>query len=513
MKSILYSILLISLAFTYSVDFEDLPSFLNDDTVSEEITRPEFEDFMRRFGNDYGYNGTIDTIRENDMKRMRGAVYLDYTGAGLYRESQVTECNNLLLSNLYGNAHSRSPSSLNTEHAVENMREKILKYFHASPSEYSIVFTSGATGALHTVGEIFPWSKDSKFYYLAENHNSVLGIREYAYRFGSGFRVLNEEDLARDESCTCICEGDMKEMFGVHDHNYTYSLFAFPAEDNFAGVKYPLSWIKQVQDGYFPDGNKWLVLLDAAAFIPTNRLDLSKVKPDFVTMSFYKIFGYPTGLGALLIRNSNIDILNKLYWGGGTVSIASDKDHFCLFHGRPCSRFEDGTISFLSIPCLKYGFDMIENLGIDVINSHVYSLTRYLYEQLSSLHHSNGAELVEIYGKHAANNKDIQGGIVAFNLKHPDGSYFGYYDIQLASAARNIHIRTGCHCNPGACRKYLNESEEVLKILSLEKDSCSDSNDMVNGHPVGGIRVSLGYMTTFNDIMTFVDFIKEYIDQ
>jgi molybdenum cofactor sulfurase len=82
--------------------------------------------------------------------------------------------------------------------------------------------------------------------------------------------------------------------------------------------------------------------LDAAAFIPTNRLDLSKVKPDFVTMSFYKIFGYPTGmffrvelqsgLGALLIRNSNIDILNKLYWGGGTVSIASDKDHFCLFH-------------------------------------------------------------------------------------------------------------------------------------------------------------------------------------
>ena len=90
MKSILYSILLISLAFTYSVDFEDLPSFLNDDTVSEEITRPEFEDFMRRFGNDYGYNGTIDTIRENDMKRMRGAVYLDYTGAGLYRESQVT---------------------------------------------------------------------------------------------------------------------------------------------------------------------------------------------------------------------------------------------------------------------------------------------------------------------------------------------------------------------------------------------------------------------------------------
>ena len=30
-----------------------------------------------------------------------------------------------------------------------------------------------------------------------------------------------------------------------------FSLFAYPAEDNFAGVKYPLSWIKKVQEGYF----------------------------------------------------------------------------------------------------------------------------------------------------------------------------------------------------------------------------------------------------------------------
>ena len=43
---------------------------------------------------------------------------------------------------------------------------------------------------------------------------------------------------------------------------------------------------------------------------------------------------------------------------------------------------------------------------------------------------------MEIYGNHAANNKDIQGGIVAFNLKHPDGSYFGYYDVVLR---RSVH--------------------------------------------------------------------------
>ena len=85
----------------------------------------------------------------------------------------------------------------------------------------------------------------------------------------------------------------------------------------------------------------------------------------------------------------------------------------------------------------------------------LYSIFRLTY--------SNGKPVVEIYGKHSVNNKDVQGGIISMNLLHSDGSYIGYYSIQTASAAKNIHIRTGCHCNPGACRKYLNEDEKLLK--------------------------------------------------
>lgn len=44
------------------------------------------------------------------------------------------------------------------------------------------------------------------------------------------------------------------------------------------------------------------MLLDAAAFVPTNRLNLAAVRADFVSVSFYKMFGYPTGVSALLIR-------------------------------------------------------------------------------------------------------------------------------------------------------------------------------------------------------------------
>ena len=81
-----------------------------------------------------------------------------------------------------------------------------------------------------------------------------------------------------------------------------------------------------------PKGHEWLVLLDAAAFVPTNRLDLSAHKPDFVCISFYKLFGYPTGTGALLIRNKHVNDLRKLYWGGGTVQMVSELHRYNLFH-------------------------------------------------------------------------------------------------------------------------------------------------------------------------------------
>lgn len=56
---------------------------------------------------------------------------------------------------------------------------QVLDYFNASPENYKCIFTSGATAALKLIGECFPWSSESCYMYTMENHNSVLGIREY----------------------------------------------------------------------------------------------------------------------------------------------------------------------------------------------------------------------------------------------------------------------------------------------------------------------------------------------
>jgi molybdenum cofactor sulfurtransferase len=47
-----------------------------------------------------------------------------------------------------------------------------------------------------------------------------------------------------------------------------HNLFAYPVQSNFSGVQHPLAWIEQAHE------HGWDVLLDAAAFVPTNRLDL-----------------------------------------------------------------------------------------------------------------------------------------------------------------------------------------------------------------------------------------------
>lgn len=76
-------------------------------------------------------------------------------------------------------------------------------------------------------------------------------------------------------------------------------------------------------------GGAWWVVLDAASLVSTSPLDLSSCSPHFLTLSFYKLFGFPTGLGALLVRKDCAGLLAKAYYGGGTVRAT---DSWSRFH-------------------------------------------------------------------------------------------------------------------------------------------------------------------------------------
>src|SRR6185437_9039281 len=98
----------------------------------------------------------------------------------------------------------------------------------------------------------------------ADNHNSVNGLREFARRRGAPVHTLPLDDELR----LAAPRAALERASGS-------GLVAFPAHSNFSGVRHPLSLIAEMQ----ASGHR--VLLDAAAFVPTGRLDLSAVKPDF----------------------------------------------------------------------------------------------------------------------------------------------------------------------------------------------------------------------------------------
>jgi molybdenum cofactor sulfurtransferase len=241
--------------------------------------------FTRRFPG-FDPDGSFAAMRRREYGRLDAEqhAYLDYSGGSLYANSQIEEHARLLRRGVFGNPHSTNPTSQAATALVADAREAALEFFGAPLDEYHCVFTANATGALKLVGEAYPFAPGGSFALMADNHNSVNGIREFARRKGAAIAYVPviAPELRVDRSALT----DVLTTANASRSN----LLAFPAQSNFSGVQHPLDIIDEAH------ACGWEVLLDAAAFAPTNRLDVSRTRPDFVAASFYKIIGYPTGV-------------------------------------------------------------------------------------------------------------------------------------------------------------------------------------------------------------------------
>ncbi len=444
-------------------------------------------------------SSTLERLRSDDFARLdrAGQVYLDYTGAGLYGDSQLTEHLELLRANVFGNPHSLNPTSAAMTELVEQARAAVLDFFHASPSEYAVIFTPNATGALHLVGEAYPFQAGDRFLLSFDNHNSVNGIREYARARGAETTYMPSvaPELRVDETQLARYLADVR---GRH-HN----LFAYPAQSNFSGVQHPLAWIEQAHK------HDWDVLLDAAAYVPSNRLDLSVVHPDFVVLSFYKMFGWPTGVGALIARHEALAKLQRPWFSGGTIVAAFVQREWYQSAPGP-AHFEDGTLNFLNLPAVEIGLRYLERVGIDAIHTHVQTLARLLLELLDTIRHTNGAPAAVIYGPR---DGDRRGATIAFNFLHPDGRVVDERYVDRIARAQNISLRTGCFCNPGAGEIAFTISRDTLLGGEFGHGMTLDDYVQAIGLPSGGaIRASLGLASNQADLDRFAEFARRFID-
>jgi molybdenum cofactor sulfurtransferase len=406
-------------------------------------------------------------------------MYLDHAGSAVPDKKVLKKIYSFLSSNNLTNPHSSSSSNY-----VENCRKLILTLCNTTEDEYTVIFTSNATHAIKLVGETLGFTD---FLYTKTNHNSVVGLRSYAIQKGASISVL-------DNNLNVISNLKTRPETGA-----SLKLYAFPAECNFSGIAFDLDMIERVH----ADPNA-LVLLDAAKFIATNRLDLTKYKPDFVPMSLYKIVGYPTGLGALLVRNTCRQYLSKTYFGGGTYDINIADTLYSKPREKFTEQFEDGTLPFSNIAAAGIALEYYLENDLDSKISNCHTVTSYALEKLQKLHHENGQKLVHIYNYNTSS-------IVTFNLMNKWGAFIGYKDVEMfANASPNgIKLRTGCCCNPGSCATLLGHTtEDIVRFNSLGH-KCWDQKDLIDGRPTGAVRISFGLSSTFADVDNFVAWLKQ----
>jgi selenocysteine lyase/cysteine desulfurase len=493
-----------------------------------------------------GYRSTmlLDRLRATEYSYLDagGHVYLDYTGAGLPAQAQLHAHAERIRGRCFGNTHSENPASAASTELIERARLAVLAHLNAPPEEYAVIFTPNATAACRLVGEAYPFGPRTRLVLTYDNHNSVNGIREFARSRGAVTQYvpfcspeLRVDDDAIRQALAKSGPGSLgtawrvarggvapwagrgprarrqRSLAGEGDVGGPVAalpppagprrrgLLAYPAQSNYSGVQHPLRWIETAHEHGYD------VLLDAAAYLPSNRLDLSLVKPDFVPVSWYKVVGYPTGVGCLVARREALGRLRRPWFSGGSVYLASVQgDWHTLAPGE--AQFEDGTLNFLQIPDLESGLSWVNDIGMDQIHQRVTCLTGWLIDRLVALRHSNGQPMVRIYGP--AGTRD-RGGTVAFNLLDPDGHVIDERAVSRATAAAGISIRTGCFCNPGASEGAAQLTTQAWRAAARARPQTMDQYVALLGLPSGGaIRASVGLASNVDDVERFLAFVE-----
>jgi molybdenum cofactor sulfurtransferase len=247
--------------------------------------------------------------------------------------------------------------------------------------------------------------------------------------------------------------------------------------------------------------------------VSTTTIDLSNhlFAPDFITLSFYKIFGFPD-LGALVVRKAAGHVFDKRkYFGGGTTEMTTCIEESWVVRKESSlhARLEDGTIAFRNILALKHAIKTHRKLfgGLEEVSKHASWLAKILHERLASMAHYNGAPVCQIYQSKDSSYRrsQTQGPTVAFNVRRSNGTYIGPWHVGASLRADRIHVRAGNVCNPAGIACALGVTAEWLRGAFDAGFRCNTDADILGGIPIGIVRVTLGAMSTLEDVDALVN--------
>jgi len=100
------------------------------------------------------------------------------------------------------------------------------------------------------------------------------------------------------------------------------------------------------------------------------------------------------------------------------------------------------------------------------IGAHTHKLAKMAYQELSSLCHYNGRQVVEIYCHHPFTDAN-QGPIINFNVKQSDGHYIGYNQV-----GRCIDLFSP---------NYMSRYHSMMSQLKVGRNQCLKRAKQFNG--------------------------------
>lgn len=185
----------------------------------------------------------------------------------------------------------------------------------------------------------------------------------------------------------------------------------------------------------------WHVALDAAALAPSTPISLRSDPVDFLSLSIYKITGFPTGVGALVVAKTALPLLKRrTFWGGTMDALDVPTLKFGLLKDH--AGFEDGTINYLSLPAVAPGLDFVRPL-LPTLAIRTDILVRYLHDELPRIKFDDAAktQMIRIRGPPPG---DLRGGSLSLvfykpNMDVPTVEHYGF--IVKAAAKRGISVR------------------------------------------------------------------------
>ena len=371
-------------------------------------------------------------------------------GSSLYPASLASYHYQLLKTGVFGNTHLDSPacvescssqlfdklptdtpcrSTLSESH-IKAARTAVLNFFDAPLDDYVCVFTSNATGALKIVGESYPFSLQLSYVLSSDSHNSMNGIQRFAQVAGAKVRYLaacphggfgEAEMKVRHSSHSnppdiCPTHRPFQNVLASRQPKSpsVHCLFTVTAQSNITGHRPALNRVVP-----FAKQHGFDVLLDTAGLAPSSCISLRQLNSevDGMAISFYKMFGYPTGVGALVVWKDFLVKLRKPYFGGGTVGFVQVPGTVstCMNDLRyailKCPEdipflhsLQEGTSNYANLPAITYGLHFLSK-HIDSLPGRLSALHHYLHNLLTSLQYSNGAPLVRVHT--AKSNKQL----------------------------------------------------------------------------------------------------------